>query len=84
MLPPGEDLDFYVLPTGLDWSLVYSSGASSGLSDGDPDSYTPCDGDSDDDVTFSFHTGLVCGFDLGGVGSSFTGSSNSSLSFHKG
>ena len=44
-----------------------------GLSGGDPDGYTSCDGDSDDDVTFSFHTCLDCGLVLGRVGSSFTG-----------
>jgi hypothetical protein len=38
-----------------------------------------------DGVTFSFHTCLVCGLDLGGIGSSFTGSlsSSSSYPFHR-
>jgi hypothetical protein len=33
--------------------------------------FTSCDGGSDDDVTFSFHTCMVCGLDIDGVGSSF-------------
>jgi hypothetical protein len=37
--------------------------------DGELDGCTSSDGDSDD-VTFSFHTCLVCGLALGGVGSS--------------
>jgi hypothetical protein len=64
----------------------YLLGASSGLSDGDLDGYASCDGDG---VTFSFHTSLVCELDVGGVGSSFTGSlvslgSSSSHLFHWG
>ena len=54
--------------------VLYSLGASVGLRDGDLDGCTSCNGDSDD-VTFSFHTYFICGLDFGGVGSSFTGSS---------
>jgi hypothetical protein len=60
-------------------NLVYSSGAYVGLGDGDLDGCTSCVGDSNDVVTFSFHTCLVCGLDLGGVGSSFIGVGNSVL-----
>ena len=63
-------------------NVLYSLGASFELRDGDLDGCTSCDGDSDDGVTFSFHTCLVYGFDLGGVGSSFTTSLGSSSSFH--
>ena len=62
--------------------FVYSSGASVGPGDGDLDSCTSCDGDSDD-VTFSLHTCLVYGLDFGRVGSSFTTSSSSSHSFFR-
>ena len=54
-------------------------GASFGPEDGDSDDCASCD-----DVTFSFHTCLVCGLDFGGAGSSFTtplGSLSSSHSF---
>jgi len=69
MIPHGQGADFWVLRTGLGWrKVLHSSGASSGLSDGDPDGYTSYDGVSDGDVTFSFHTCLVYGLDLGGVG----------------
>ena len=64
----------------------FTLGASFGLSDGDPDGCTSCDGDFDDNVTFSFHTCLGCGLVIGGVGSSFTNTSGSSSShsFHQG
>jgi hypothetical protein len=52
-------------------NLVYSSGASVSLGDGDLDGCTSCVGDSDDVVIFSFHTCLVCELVLGGVVSSF-------------
>jgi hypothetical protein len=58
-------------------NLVYSLGALVGLGDGDLDGCTSCVGDSDDVIIFSFHTCLVCGLDLGRVGSSFTGVGNS-------
>jgi hypothetical protein len=83
MLPPGEGLDFEVLQIGLDRrKVLHSLGASFSLRDGDLDDCTSCDGDSDDGVTFSFHICLVCGLVLGGVGSSFTDSSDSSSSSH--
>jgi hypothetical protein len=83
MLPPDEGLDFELLQTGLDQrKVLHSLGASFGLRDGDLDICTSCDGDSDDGVTFSFHTCLVCELVLGGVGSSFTDSSGSSSSSH--
>ena len=59
--------------------VLYFLGASIGLGDGDLDGCTSCDGDSNDDVTFSFHTYLVCGLDFGRVGSSFIGPSSSSF-----
>ena len=62
-------------------SLDHSLGASVGPRDRDLDGCTSCDGDSDDDATFSFHTCLVCGLDFGGVGSFFTTSTPSSSSF---
>ena len=62
--------------------VLYSLGASSGLSNGDSGGYTSYDRDSDDDVTFSFHTCLDYGFDLGGVSPSFTGALGSSFSSH--
>ena len=69
--------------SGQDFSsLVHFLGASVGLGDGDLDSCTSCDGDSDD-VTFSLHTCLVYGLDFGRVGSSFTTSSSSSHSFFR-
>ena len=78
MLPHDEGLDFKVLRTRLYWRRVlYSLGASSGLRDRDLDGCTSYVGDSDNVVTFSFHTCLVYGLDLGGVGSSFTGVGNS-------
>ena len=85
MLPHGQGVDFLVLRTGLGWrKILYTLGASFGLSDGDPDGCTSCDSVSDGDVTFSFHTYLVCGLNIGGVGASFTtslGSSSSSQLF---
>jgi hypothetical protein len=36
--------------------VLYLSGASSGLSDGDPNGCLSCDGVSDDDVTFFCQT----------------------------
>ena len=39
--------------------VLYFLGASIGLGDGDLDGCTSCDGDSNDDVTFSFQTCLV-------------------------
>ena len=82
MLSHGQGSDFLVLRTGLGWrKILYTLGASFGLSDGDPDGYTSCDDVSDGDVTLSFHTCLVCGLDLGRVGSSFIGSSGSSQPF---
>ena len=60
-------------------SLIYSSGASVGLGDGDLDSCTSCDSD---DVTFSFHTYLAGGLDLGSVGSFFTNSLGCPSSSH--
>jgi hypothetical protein len=56
-------------------------GALSGLGDGDLDGCAACDIDTGD-VTFFFHTCLVCGLDLGGIGSSFIGSSGSLFSSH--
>jgi hypothetical protein len=58
----------------------HSFGASVNPEDADLNGHTFCNGDSDD-VTFFFHTCLVYKFDLGEVGSSFTGSSGSSHSF---
>ena len=78
MLPPSEGSEFKVLRTGLNSSLVHFLGASVGLGDGDLNGCTSCDGDSDD-ITFAFHSCLVCGLDLGRVG--FTGSSSSSHPF---
>jgi hypothetical protein len=65
--------------SGYDFFLqsCFPSGASIDLRDGDLDGCTSCVGDSDDVVTFFFHTCLVYGLDLGGVGSSFTGVGNS-------
>ena len=59
MLTHGQGLDFEVLLTGLGWRRVlYLLGASSGLSNGDPDGCISCDGVSDDDVTFFRQTYL--------------------------
>ena len=63
-------------------SLVYSSGASFSPRDGDLDGCTSSDGDSDDVVTFPFHTCLVRRLDFGRVGSSFTTSLGSSSFSH--
>jgi hypothetical protein len=87
MLPQGEGLDFLSPSDRTCWKeVLHSLGASSGLSDGDLDDCTSCDGDG---VTFSFHACLVCGLNIGGISSSFTGSSgslssSSSHSFHQG
>ena len=59
--------------------LVYSLGASIGPRYAGLDGCTSCDGDSDDDATFSFQTCSVCGFDFGVAGSSFTASPSSSF-----
>jgi hypothetical protein len=59
------------------FNLVYSSGVSVSLEDGDLDGCTSYVGDSDDVVTFSFHTYLVYRLDLGGVGLSFISVGNS-------
>ena len=63
----------------LTGEVLYSLGASIGLGDGDLDGCTSCDGDSNDDVTFSFHTSLVYGLVFGIVGSSFMASTSSSF-----
>ena len=70
----------FLSPPDRTWlkKSLYSSGASSGLNDGDSDGWTSCDSVSDGDVTFSFHTYLVCGLNIGGVGASFTTSLGSS------
>jgi hypothetical protein len=77
MLPLGEVWNFKSSEQDFFSNLVYSLGASVGLGDGDLDGCTSCVGNSDDVVTFFFHTCLVCGLDLGEVGSSFTGVGNS-------
>ena len=51
--------------------LVHSFGASIGPRDANLDGCTSCDGDSDDDATFSFQTCLGCGLDFGIVYLSF-------------
>ena len=59
MLPHGQGSDFLVLRTGLGWrKIIYSLGASFGLSDEDLDGCISCDGVSDDDVTFFCQTRL--------------------------
>ena len=63
----------------LTGEVLYSSCASGSLGDGDLDGCTSYDGDSDDDVTFSFQTYLVCGLVLGVVDSSFIASTSSSF-----
>ena len=63
----------------LNSEVLYSSGASIDPRDGDLDGCTSYDGDSDDDVTFSFQTCLVCGLDFGVVDSFFTTSTSSSF-----
>jgi hypothetical protein len=54
-------------------------GASVGLGDEDLDGCTSCDGDSDDDATFSFQAYLVCELVFNVVGSFFTTSFSSSF-----
>jgi hypothetical protein len=78
-----QGFGFKVLRTGLGRRECLLIGASSGLGDGESDNYASCDGD---DVTFSFHSCLVCGLDLGGIDSSLVGALGSSLShsFHRG
>ena len=52
--------------------VLYSSGASIGPGDGHLNGCTSCDGDSDDNATFSFQSCLGCGLDFGVLGSLFS------------
>ena len=56
----------------LTGEVLYFPGPSISPRDRDLDGCTSCDGDSDDDATFSFHTYLVFGLDFGVVDSLFS------------
>ena len=48
------NMDNYRFYLPVRFGIIYSSGASVGPGDKDLDGCTSCDGDSDDDATFSF------------------------------
>ena len=61
----------------LTGEVLHSSGALIGSKDGDLDGCTSCDGDSNEDVTLSFQTCLVCALAFGVGDSSFMASTSS-------